>query len=189
MTCRLKARRPLRAWLLFFVSSSVIGLAGCSSSSKPDWQSFTDDSGRYTISFPGKTTLDTQTIDVNGMSLPLNTRSASGDNTVFAVGAVTLPSADPTIRDAALASIEQGIARNAGNVSSPQDVAVTAADGRKLSGHQWQATGTVPGTQQKRAVLARFFATNTQAYELVIVGKQLPPQEAIDRFFSAFKPL
>lgn len=178
---------PRRAAGIALAAVLTVMLGACSP--QYDWRTLNDEAGRYSVSFPGKPSLDVRDVDVGGgVRLPMRMQTASVKDAVFAVGAVALADARPASRQAALDFVTQGIARNVGPGGASSDVQIKGADGRTLSGHEWRASGPVPGTKQSRTVIARFVSTDTRVYEAVIISEHTPPDREVRQFMDSFKP-
>jgi len=166
---------------------ATLSLSACGH--KDHWQTVTDDTGGYTASFPGNVITDTQSIDVNGSNLPLSTRTASAVSGVtFAVGTVALPNEQPALQAAAMDALSADLSRNAGHPAPSVPVQMHDVQGNLLTGREWRSEGTIPGTGQHRAVIARFVSKGSIVYEAVMVGEKVPSTDAIQKFFDNFKP-
>lgn len=165
---------------------ALTALAACSS--RYDWHTVTDATGAYSVSYPGKVSEDAQSIEINGQSLPMRMQTAAADNIVFAVGSVPLPAGQAALSAATLDFMQEGISRNVTVPSSTQQIEIPLADGTKIQGREWRSDGEVAGTTQGRSITARFFATSTHAYEIVVVGESKPKADLVKRFFDSFKP-
>lgn len=155
---------------------------------KDHWQTVTDDTGHYVASFPGDVTSDTQSVDVNGSSLPMQTHTATAvDGVTFAVGSLTLPNDTPALQQAAMDSLAGDLARNAGRSAPSVPVQMHDLQGVALPAREWRSEGTIPGTGQHRVVIARFVSKGAIAYEAVIVGEKAPSTQVAEKFFQDFK--
>ncbi|MGI4983673.1 MAG: hypothetical protein ACRYGL_10180 [Janthinobacterium lividum] len=178
---------PRRAVGIVAAAALSVMLGACSP--KYDWRTLNDEAGRYSVSFPGKPSLDVRDVDIGGgVRLPMRMQTAAVRDAVFAVGAVALADARPASRQAALDFVTQGIARNVGPGGTSHDVQIGRADGRTLAAREWRASGLVPGTKQSRTVIARFVSTDTRVYEAVIISEHMPPDEEVRQFMDSFKP-
>jgi len=169
------------------ILAATVSLTACGH--KDHWQTVTNDAGHYVASFPGDVTSDTQSVDVNGSSLSMQTHTATAvDGVTFAVGSVTLPNDEPALQQAAMDSLAGDLARNAGRPAPSVPVQMKDTQGAALTGHEWRSEGTIPGTGQHRVVIARFVSKGAIAYEAVIVGEKAPSTQVADKFFQDFKP-
>lgn len=182
-----RSRRVSRVPVTSVILAAAVCLTACGH--KDHWQTVTDDAGHYVASFPGDVTSDTQNIDVNGSTLPMQTRTATAvDGVTFAIGSVTLPNGEPALQQAAVDALAADLARNAGRPAPSVPVQMHDKQGAVLSGHEWRSEGTIPGTGQQRVVVARFVSKGAIAYEAVMVGEKAPSTQVVDRFFQDFKP-
>ena len=92
-------RRPLRSLPHAILPSLVLvllaALAGCSP--RYDWRTILSDEGQYAALYPGKPTSAARDVAIAGRKLPMTMEASRIDDTLFAVGVVTLPADDAAL--------------------------------------------------------------------------------------------
>ncbi|MGT2430995.1 hypothetical protein ACU4HD_24220 [Cupriavidus basilensis] len=74
-----------------------------------DWRTIQSNEGAYAALYPGKPSGAAREVAIAGRKLPMTMDAARIDETLFAVGVVTLPADDAALRQAALESMQAGL--------------------------------------------------------------------------------
>lgn len=180
--------RSTRRWRLVALAVAATLLLGACTPSF-DWRNVVNQEQGYAVMFPAKPGLDQRTVTIAGLSLPMAMQSARVGDTSFAVGVVTLPAADPGLRAAVLAALEQGLAHNINAVLAPHPVQIDVGNpGQQVAGSEFVASGTVADAHHEhRAMHARFAVRGSKIYEAVIVAPLEPAPEQVDQFFGSLR--
>ncbi|NUT15693.1 MAG: hypothetical protein HOQ33_14475, partial [Cupriavidus sp.] len=97
--------------------AALLALALCACSPRYDWRTIQSGEGGYAALYPGKPTSAARDVTIAGRKLPMTMEAARVDDTLFAVGVVTLPADDEALRREALASMQAGLLANLGTLS------------------------------------------------------------------------
>lgn len=183
-------RRPL------LCCAALLALCGCSP--RYDWRTIQSGDGAYAALYPGKPTSAARDVAIAGRKLPMTMEAARVDDTLFAVGVVTLPADDEALRREALAAMQAGLLANLGTASGEphaRPVTVMSADrpGRPLAGVELQASGVSPQDQSPRRLTARLVAVGTRAYQAVVLesgdaARDASQAEQVEQFLGGFHP-
>lgn len=169
MTTRLLPPRAAHA-LAF-----VCALAACSPTY--NWRDYTSPDARYRVTFPGKPSSATRSIDLDGLQVSMTMTAAEVEGATFAVGAAEAP--DAARAQAALAAMKLALLRNIGaplpGAQAPGAPGTTRVD----------ATGTGQGRPMR--LVGRFEARGTRFYQVIVIGrdKTVPPEQ-IEQFLTSF---
>ena len=162
-------------------------LAGCSPTY--DWRTVSDSTNGYAVDLPAKPTLDERTVEIDGKPLSMRMRIAEAGDAVFAVGTVTLPTADAAAQQHVLDYLRAGLARNVGASATVQSVTIPVATGGSVPGLSLDVSGmarTDAGAEH-RTIRARILARGAHIYEVTVVARGDLPPEQLDQFFGSFK--
>jgi hypothetical protein len=121
------------------------------------------------------------------------------DNTLFAVGVVTLPGDDAELRREALASMQAGLVANLGAHpdtparSRPVTVMSAAQPPVALDGVEVSVAGVSPQDKSPRRLTARLVASGARVYQAVVVeagdaARDARQAEQVDQFLTSFHP-
>lgn len=194
-------RRPLRslphAILPSLVLALLAALAGCSP--RYDWRTILSDEGQYAALYPGKPTSAARDVAIAGRKLPMTMEASRIDDTLFAVGVVTLPADDAALRREALASMQAGLVANLGaHPEAPARTrAITVTSAAKppvaLEGVELTVTGVSPQDKSPRRLTARLVASGTRAYQAVVLeagdaARDARQAEQVEQFLTGFHP-
>jgi hypothetical protein len=162
----------------------AFALFGCSPTF--DWREVRGGGAPYSVLFPAKPTAHTRSIDLDGMQATMTMTAAEADGVLFAVGAAQL--ADPAAAQRALPAMRTALLRNIKGTLRREGAATVGGSDAAL---EIEAAGAADrGTgDQPRVLFARFVASGPRVYQLVVTGKEKAvPHEAVDTFFTSFKP-
>lgn len=154
-----------------------------------DWRTVSDSTNGYAVDLPAKPTLDERTVEIDGRPLPMAMRIAEAGVAVFAVGTVTLPTADAAAQQHVLDYLRAGLARNVGASATVQSVTIPVATGGSVPGLSLDVSGmarTDAGAEH-RTIRARILARGAHIYEVTVVARGDLPPEQLDQFFGSFK--
>ncbi|AGW88666.1 membrane protein [Ralstonia pickettii DTP0602] len=190
------ARKPLMS----SCAAALLALVLCACSPRYDWRTIQSGEGGYAALYPGKPTSAARDVTIAGRKLPMTMEAARVDDTLFAVGVVTLPADDPELRREALAAMQAGLLANLGTPSGEpartRPVTIMTADrpGRPLEGVEVQASGVSPQDQSPRRLTARLVAVGIRAYQAVVLeagdaARDLRQAEQVEQFLTGFHPL
>jgi hypothetical protein len=160
-------------------------LAACSPDY--DWRTVTSNTSGYSVDLPAKPGADQRDVDVDGRSMRMHMQTAEADNTLFVVGTLDLPDAQPATQRAAIAYLRDGLARNVGVPPDTHDVAVPVAAGGSIPGIGMRLSGRAGDKSEPRTIHAVLVAKGAHAYQVAIVGRAEPPVEQVDQFFQSFR--
>ncbi|SDC40766.1 hypothetical protein SAMN05216345_102172 [Cupriavidus sp. YR651] len=197
---RLNFRLPLHssaALLPLLALTTLMAFAGCSP--RYDWRTIVSSDGHYAALYPGKPTSAARDVAIAGRKLPMTMEAARVDNTLFAVGVVTLPADDAALRRDALASMQDGLVANLGaHPETPMRARAVAIKSAAqppvvLDGVELTVTGVSPQDKSPRRLTARLVASGVHVYQAVVLesgdaardGRQA---EQVDQFLSGFHP-
>ena len=179
--------------------AALLALALCACSPRYDWRTIQSGEGGYAALYPGKPTSAARDVTIAGRKLPMTMEAARIDDTLFAVGVVTLPADDEALRREALAAMQAGLLANLGTLSGEprtRPVTIMTADhpGRPLAGLELQASGVSPQDQSPRRLSARLVAVGTRAFQAVVLesgeaARDARQAEQVEQFLGGFHPL
>ncbi len=165
--------------------ASAVVLAACSP--RYDWREVHDTDGGYAVTYPAKPTQDAREVKFASGALPMRMQAARVDAALFAVGVVTLPSDDATLRQTVLAELQQGLLANVNEAAAkPAQVMVRqAGDAPAVPGLAVAAQG-VASDKTPRYVAARFVGRGNHVYQVVVLATKAPTQDQVDQFLDSF---
>lgn len=156
-------------------------LAACSP--KYNWREYTSPDGHYHVTFPGKPSTTTRTIDLDGLPVALTMTAVDVDGTTFAVGAAEAPDADRA--QAAVAAMQRALVRNIGATVTREAVAATVVGSEARTRRDVEATGSTQGAPARLA--GHFEARGRRFYQVIVLGRpQAMPAEQVEQFLSSF---
>ncbi|KAF7963640.1 hypothetical protein AWV80_07625 [Cupriavidus sp. UYMU48A] len=187
----------LRLRLVLPAMLAMALLGACSP--RYDWRTIQSGEGGYAALYPGKPTSAARDVAIAGHKLPMTMQAARVDDTLFAVGVVTLPADDAELRREALAAMQSGLLANLGvhpgDPARTRAVTIQSADqpARPLDGVEVEVSGVSPQDQSPRRLTARLVAVGTRAYQAVVLesGEGARDQrhaEQIEQFLGGFHP-
>ncbi len=165
--------------------AAAVVLAACSP--RYDWREVHDKDGAYAVTYPAKPTQDAREVKFASGPLPMRMQAARVDEALFAVGVVTLPNDDATLRQTVLAELQQGLLANVNDAAAaPAQVMVRqAGDAPTVPGVAVSAQGK-SSDKTERYVAARFVGRGNHAYQVVVMGTKAPTKEQVDQFLDSF---
>lgn len=172
-------------------------LAACSP--RYDWRTTLSSEGAYAALYPGKPTSAAREVAIAGRKLPMTMEAARIDDTLFAVGVVTLPEDDAALRKEALASMQSGLMANLGtHPDAPvrtRTVTIMSAGqpAVALDAVEVQVAGISPQDQSPRRLTARLVASGRHVYQAVVLeagyaARDLRQAEQVEQFLTGFHP-
>jgi len=189
--------RPLISRFHLLLAALLLALAGCSP--RYDWRTIVSNDGQYAAMYPDKPTSAARDVAIAGRKLPMRMEAARIDNTLFAVGVVTLPGDDAELRREALASMQAGLVANLGAHpdsparSRPVTVMSAAQPPVALDGVEVSVAGVSPQDKSPRRLTARLVASGARVYQAVVVeagdaARDARQAEQVDQFLTGFHP-
>ena len=174
--------RVVRVCLMF---AATVVLAACSP--RYDWREVHDKDGAYAVTYPAKPTQDARDVKFASGPLPMRMQAARVDAALFAVGVVTLPSDDATLRQTVLTELQQGLLANVheGGTAPAQVMVRQAGDAPALPGLAVSAQG-MASDKAERYVSARFVGRGNHVYQVVVMATKAPSREQVDQFLDSF---
>lgn len=174
-----------------------LALAACSP--RYDWRTIVSSDGRYAALYPGKPTSAARDVSIAGRKLPMTMEAARVDETLFAVGVVTLPSDDAALRREAMTSMQAGLVANLGAhpdapATSRQVTVMSAAQPPvPLDGIEVSVAGVSPQDKSPRRLTARLVASGAHVYQAVVLeagaaARDTRQTEQVDQFLGGFHP-
>lgn len=155
-------------------------LAGCSPAY--NWREVRPADLNLAVMLPGKPSMLTQRVSLDGLELPMTMAGAKVDEIPFTVACATLPDELAPTRERVRAAMRAGMVRNiAGTEESAREVKVALIDAAGVARGQVDGLRlVVAGKVQGRAVQmqALFVAQGRRACQAVTVGEHLPAEEA-----------
>lgn len=172
--------------ILLTALAAVVVLSACSP--KFDWRDYRSPDAQFTALFPGKPSVLTRDIDLDGKKISLTITASEVDGSTFAIGSATLDSAEQA--QAALPAMQAALLKNIdGKVRSEKTASAASsspAGTRQRSTLSVEATGT----QQGKPVLlvGRFVAQDKHIAQIIILGEESKlSRETIDTFIDSVK--
>lgn len=151
-------------------------------SPKYDWREVHGTSVSFSAVLPGKPASYTRPVDLGGIRVPMTMTAADVDDVTFAVGAAELPDAIKAIT--ALPAMKAAMVKNIGGSIRHETASAAGISPMTID---IEAIGN--NDLQKRLLIARFIAQDTRVYQLVVIGREKSvSREAVDTFFTSFKP-
>ncbi|MBV8273400.1 MAG: hypothetical protein JO067_14120 [Cupriavidus sp.] len=189
--------RPSIPRFHLLLAALLLALAGCSP--RYDWRTIVSNDGQYAAMYPDKPTSAERDVAIAGRKLPMRMEAARIDNTLFAVGVVTLPGDDAELRREALASMQAGLVANLGahpdTPARSRQVTVMSAAQRPvaLEGVEVSVAGVSPQDKSPRRLTARLVASGARVYQAVVLeagdaARDTRQAEQVDQFLTGFHP-
>lgn len=152
-----------------------------------DWREVHDKDGAYAVTYPAKPTQDARDVAFANGKLPMKMQAARVDAALFAVGVVTLPSDDASLRQQVLGELQRGLLANVNDAkAAPTQVTVRqAGNAPALPGTAVAAEG-LASDKTERYVAARFVGRGNHVYQVVVLATKAPGKEQVDQFFDSF---
>ena len=194
-------RRPqrLRAGLAAIALCAPLCALLPACSPRYDWRTIQSGEGGYAALYPGKPSQAARDVAIAGRRLPMTMEAARIDDTLFAVGVVTLPEDDPAMRRAALDAMQKGLLANLGGAlaepAQTRDVTVMSAAQPPvpMPAIEIQAAAVSPQDQTRRRLTARLVASGRRVYQAVVLeageaALDRRQAEQVEQFLSGFHP-
>ena len=153
-----------------------------------DWRDYRSPDAQFTALFPGKPSVLTREINLDGKKVNLTMTASEVDGNTFAIGGAELGSAEQA--QAALPAMKTALLNNIkGTVRSEKSSATassTPAGTRQRSSISIEATGTQHG--QPALLVGRFVAQDKRIDQVIILGQESKlSRENIDTFMDSVK--
>lgn len=151
-------------------------------SPKFDWREVRGSAAPYVALFPAKPDTHARAINLDGAQVTMTMTGAEIDGVSFTVASIDL--GDPTRAQQAIGAMKTALVRNIdGQIVSEQLSA--PAPGTTLL--ELEARGPLPKGGE-RLLLARFFARENHAYQMLVVGHaEAVSREAANTFLTSFQ--
>lgn len=159
---------------------ALAGLAGCAP--PYDWREVRVEGDRARVLLPGKPAKLSRPIDLDGKRVEMAMTGALVAGTAFTLAAAQLDEDTPQARARALIAMRTGMLRNIeGHIERLQEDTVRLIDaaGRargRAPGERVEARGRM--RQGGAHLLARFVAWGDRAWQCVVLGEKLEPEQA-----------
>ena len=178
-------KKPSLALLLATLAAASI-LSACSP--KFDWRDYRSPDAQFTALFPGKPSVLTREINLDGKKVSLTMTASEAEGNTFAIGSATLASAEQA--QAALPAMKTALLNNIkGTVRSEKSAVAassTPAGTRQKSSLSIEATGSQNG--KPVLLVGRFVALDKRIFQIVIVGQESKlSRENIETFMDSVK--
>lgn len=192
----------VRRWLsalqpCALVLACAMALSGCSP--RYDWRTVQSNEGAYAALYPAKPSSAAREVTIGGRRLPMTMDAARVDDTLFAVGVVTLPADDERMRQEAIDAMRAGLAANVGGKAaepiSSREVTIMSAGSPALPlrATEVRATGVSGQDATPRRMTAWLVGRGTRVYQAVVLesGETVRDDrlhEQIEQFLTGFHP-
>jgi hypothetical protein len=174
------------AFLLRKTTSAALVFLLLACTPKFDWREVRGTGAPYSVMLPAKPASQARPINLDGVQVLMTMTAAEAGDLTFAVGTAELP--DPAAAQSALAAMKTALVRNIrGTIRHEKTLSVDTAS----AAIEIDAAGPASAatSDQPRVLVARFIAKDRRVYQLVVTGSERAvSQEAIDTFFTSFKP-
>lgn len=178
-------RKPSFTSLLgVFAAASI--LSACSP--KFNWRDYHSVDAGYSVLFPGKPSMLTRTVDLNGIKTSMTMTAAEVDGVTFAVGSATVP--DAAKAQAALVAMQAALVKNIGATVKRQSASSTASTTGAISRRNSLIEVEAIGAQHGVPVLlvGRLAARDQRIYQVIVMGRESQvSRESVDTFINSFK--
>ena len=184
-------------WRRFIAACLAFGLIASGAACDPrfNWREFRSPDG-FAVSFPGRPQTITREVRLPDATVQMSMTSAGIGATLFAVGAVQLPtslSADPAGRQRTAEYLRDALVRNIhGELGAVAAAALTlppASSRRLYVAEAIRATGR-DSSGRPVQLNARLFVVDDQVFQVVALGANGEiSAEALDTFFTSFRLL
>jgi hypothetical protein len=164
--------------------AGVLALSACTPTY--DWREVRGKDAPFTALFPAKPATHSRMVNLDGMQLTMTMTMANADGVTFAVGSAKMP--DPVKAHAALNVMKNALVNNiGGTITQEKSIAIANSPVPSIN---IEATGTPSvGGGRPTVLFARFAAKDQWIYQAVVVGREnAMPREAVDTFFTSFRP-
>lgn len=192
---------PLRRlpWLRAGIAAIALCAVLPACSPRYDWRTIQSGEGRYAALYPAKPSQAARDVAIAGRRLPMTMEAARIDDTLFAVGVVTLPDEDPALRKEALDAMQKGLLANLGGAlaepAQTREVTVMSAAQPPvpMPATEIQAAAVSPQDKTRRRLTARLVASGRKVYQAVVLESgdaalDRRQAEQVEQFLSGFHP-
>lgn len=178
---------------------AALALAAAACSPRYDWRTVLSNEGAYAALYPGKPSSAAREVAIGGRHLPMTMEAARVDETLFAVGVVTLPDDDAVRRGEALAAMQSGLLANLGAhpVEPPHTRAIKVMSASQppvaLDGLELEVVAVSPQDQSPRRLTARLVGSGRHVYQAVVLeageaARDRRQSEQVGQFLDGFHP-
>ena len=171
---------------LFGVLAAICILAACSP--RFNWRDYHSEDAGYSVLFPGKPSILTRTVDLDGIKLSMTMNAAEVDGVSFAVGSAVV--ADAAKAQAALGAMQAALVNNIGATVKRQSASSTASTSGAVSRRNSIIEVEAIGAQHGVPVLlvGRFVARDQHIYQVIVMGRESQvSRESVHTFINSFK--
>ncbi|WP_370637399.1 hypothetical protein [Cupriavidus sp. AU9028] len=176
-----------------------LALALLACSPRYDWRTVQSNEGAYAALYPAKPSSAARQVTIAGRRLPMTMDAARVDDTLFAVGVVTLPADDARLRQEAIEAMQAGLAANVGAAAAEpvhtREVTVMSAGNPALPlpATEVRATGVSGEDRTPRRMTAWLVGRGTRVYQAVVLesgdtARDDRLREQIEQFLAGFHP-
>lgn len=172
----------LRYWYAAF--ACVLTLSACAPTY--NWREVHGTSTPFTVLMPAKPTTESRAINLSELPVTMTMNVAEVNGAMFAVGTAETPNS--TQAATAIKAMKNALINNIhGTIKSEKSSAPLSAN---LTTIDIEATGAAVRTGgEQRRLFARFVAREKWVYQVIVTGNDSAvTQDAVDTFFSSFKP-
>lgn len=152
-----------------------------------DWREIRGTDASYVVMLPAKPSTHTRMVNLNGVKVNMTMTAARVNDITFAVGNAQLP--NPKAAQAALNAMKTAMVKNiGGKIRTEKPVAGTSGPTAPIEVEAIGTTGK-DANAQAQILFGRFVAKDNRVYQAIVLGpEQAIPPEAVETFFSSFKP-
>ena len=178
-------RKPSFASLFGVLVATCI-LSACSPGF--NWRDYHSADAGYSVLFPGKPSMLTRTVDLDGIKLSMTMNAAEADGVSFAVGSAAVQ--DAAKAQAALGAMQAALVNNIGATVTRQSASSTASTTGAVSKRNSIIEVEAIGAQYGVPVLliGRFVARDRRIYQVIVMGRESQvSRESVDTFINSFK--
>lgn len=169
---------------------AALALSACTP--KYDWREVrgTGPNAPFVVMLPAKPATFSRPINLDGMSLTMTMTAAEVGQSTFAVGSAEL--ADASQADRALLAMKTALVKNINGTITREKALATAQAAPVTTFKAIEIDAIGPAENNGRPPLrlyARFVTQDKRIYQVIVLGRDKSiPQEALDTFFTSFKP-
>ncbi len=174
--------RPRTRWPVFGALAPVLAFALSACQPSYNWREIQEPDAGYRILLPAKPVSMTRPIDLDGLKVTMSMTGARVGETMFTVGAVALPAAQPDLREKATGAMRTAMVRNLqGHETRSTQVEVPVLDGAgrrigSVTGSHIDVEGRVDGKPSHMS--ATFVARGARAWQAVMIAPASDPEIA-----------
>jgi len=178
----------LRVWCA--IIACVLALPSCTPAY--DWRDVHGATTPFTVLMPAKPTMQSRAINLAGLQVTMTMTVAEVNGVMFAVGTAQTPDSAQAV--IAINAMKTALVSNVNGTIKSEKVSAflqsPTNNASQLTLIEIEASGAPTRTgAEPRSLYARFVAKDKLAYQVIVTGnKSAVPQDAVDTFFTSFKP-